>query len=100
MLIHYLTLGLALEATDDEIRNRYLQLVKDFPPEKNPYRFQSINKAYEVLKDKRNRVRAKLFMGIDTIDYENGLRALKQQVPFKKKAVGLRTLIEAMDEKI
>jgi hypothetical protein len=44
-------LGLSPESDESEIRKRYLELVRQFPPEKFPERFSEIHTAYEVLRD-------------------------------------------------
>ena len=45
------TLGLSIEATQEEIRARYLKLIKQFPPERDPQRFQEIQTAFQSAKD-------------------------------------------------
>ncbi len=45
------TLGLSIKATQEEIRARYLELIKQFPPERDPQRFQEIQIAYQSAKD-------------------------------------------------
>ena len=57
----YSVLGVAMEADDETIRRRYLELVKEFPPEQHPARFTLIRAAYEQLKDVDARVRNRLF---------------------------------------
>ena len=47
----FLTLGLTEQATEEQIRARYLELVKQFPPERAPEEFQKINAAYERARD-------------------------------------------------
>jgi len=44
-------LGLAADADEAAIRNRYLQLVRENPPEKNPERFRQIHAAYQIASD-------------------------------------------------
>jgi len=44
-------LGLPREAGEAEIRARYLELVKQFPPDHAPDRFREIRAAYEATKD-------------------------------------------------
>ena len=61
MLLNYFILGLELNATDEEIRKRYLDLIKQYTPEKDPDRFQEITVAYEQIKTPRSRIRGKLF---------------------------------------
>lgn len=44
-------LGLPQRASEDEIRSRYLELVKQFPPDHAPDRFREVRAAYEAAKD-------------------------------------------------
>ncbi len=44
-------LGLPQNASAEEIRVRYLELVKEFPPERDADRFREIRAAYEAAKD-------------------------------------------------
>lgn len=57
----FAVLGIADTSDDDAIRLRYLQLVKEFSPEKNPEKFAQIRQAYEQLKDRDTRLRHRLF---------------------------------------
>lgn len=47
----FAVLGLSQSATEAEIRQRYLDLVKLHPPEKDPQKFRKIHSAYESAKD-------------------------------------------------
>jgi len=47
----FLILGLPREATEAEIRARYLELVKQFPPDRAPDKFREIRAAFEAAKD-------------------------------------------------
>jgi curved DNA-binding protein CbpA len=47
----YQVLGVSLDAGDDEIRRRYLELVRRHPPDRDPERFAEIRRAYEELRD-------------------------------------------------
>jgi hypothetical protein len=53
-------LGVADDAGDAEIRRRYLTLVREFPPDRAPERFQELRAAYEALSDERKRLETKL----------------------------------------
>jgi curved DNA-binding protein CbpA len=57
----YEVLGLAPEAGESEIRQRYLELVRAFPPERAPERFAVVHEAYEALRDPARRLQAQLF---------------------------------------
>jgi len=56
----FTTLGVREDAGDDEIRQRYLALVRAFPPDLEPQRFQAYRAAYEQLQDERKRLEATL----------------------------------------
>lgn len=47
----FAVLGLSKTASEEEIRQRYLDLVRQHPPEKDPARFREIHSAYESAKD-------------------------------------------------
>src|SRR4051794_34456934 len=57
----YDTLGLTSDADETEIRQRYLELVRAFPPDRAPERFAAVHAAYEALRDPARRVHAQLF---------------------------------------
>lgn len=44
-------LGVPRDADEEQIRSRYLKLVKQFPPEREPEKFRAIRAAYEATKD-------------------------------------------------
>lgn len=44
-------LGLSSDATEADLRARYLELVKAFPPERDPDKFREIRAAYEAASD-------------------------------------------------
>jgi len=54
----YLVLGLTPAATDDEVRQAYLRLVRAHPPEREPAAFKRIRAAYERLKEPEQRIEA------------------------------------------
>ncbi|HME27880.1 MAG TPA: J domain-containing protein [Acetobacteraceae bacterium] len=56
----FTVLGVADDAADAEIRRRYLALVREFPPDRAPERFQELRTAYEALSDERKRLETKL----------------------------------------
>jgi DnaJ-class molecular chaperone len=56
----FTVLGLDEEAGDAEIRARYLALVRDFPPDRAPQRFQEYRAAYDALSDERKRLAVRL----------------------------------------
>jgi curved DNA-binding protein CbpA len=57
----YEVLELTPDAGESEIRQRYLELVRAFPPDRAPERFAAIHEAYASLRDPAKRVRAQIF---------------------------------------
>ena len=57
----YHVLGLPADSDDEQIRRRYLELVKQFSPEHHPEKFAAVRAAYESLRDLTTRVRHRLF---------------------------------------
>jgi len=47
----YSILGLENQADEAEIKQAYFRKVREFPPEREPQKFQEIRQAYEKLKD-------------------------------------------------
>jgi curved DNA-binding protein CbpA len=62
----FTVLGVTEDAGDDQIKQRYLALVRAFPPDREPERFQAYRAAYEALRDQRKRLEAKLLQTNDT----------------------------------
>lgn len=94
MLVHYLMLGLALGATDDEIRGRYLELTRRHPPGRDPERFRRIAAAYEALADERSRMETALFGSADIHDAEAALQELVAAAT-RPRSPGLLELLAA-----
>jgi curved DNA-binding protein CbpA len=57
----YEQLGLSPSADETEIRTRYLELVRQFPPDRAPEKFAEIRAAYDALRDPVSRLEARLF---------------------------------------
>ncbi len=57
----FTVLGISPDSDDDTIRRRYLELVRQFPPEHHPGKFAEVRQAYESLKDLDTRLRSRLF---------------------------------------
>jgi curved DNA-binding protein CbpA len=57
----YQVLSLPPGSDDEAIRRRYLELVRQFTPEKHPERFAAVRQAYESLRDLNTRLRYRLF---------------------------------------
>jgi len=57
----YEVLNVATTADDAEIKQAYLRLVKDNPPDRDQEKFQLIHGAYSAIKDHKSRVSYTLF---------------------------------------
>ncbi len=57
----YEILGVSPEADEATLRRRYLELVRQHPPEKCPQQFSAIREAYEQLRDPVARLHNRLF---------------------------------------
>ncbi|WP_459557391.1 J domain-containing protein [Lacunimicrobium album] len=47
----FTVLGVTHDASEAEIRSRYLELVKTYPPEREPDKFREVRAAYEAVKE-------------------------------------------------
>ena len=98
MITYYLTLDVTLEANDQEIRKKYLELIKQHTPEKSPDRFQQVTTAYEKIKSSRARIRTALFEIIENSDTESALQALGEAARPQRVRVGLKTLMQTLSD--
>jgi curved DNA-binding protein CbpA len=58
----YAVLGLERRATQTDIKRAYFKLVREFPPEEHPEKFQEIRAAYERLKSVEERAAVDMFL--------------------------------------
>lgn len=56
-------LGVPRDASDERIREAYLEAIKQHPPERSAERFEELRDAYAKLSDARARLRLRLFDG-------------------------------------
>ena len=56
----FAVLGINESADDAAIKQRYLAMVRAFPPDREPDRFQEISRAYEAVSTKRGRLEVQL----------------------------------------
>jgi DnaJ-class molecular chaperone len=74
----YEILDLNADAGEDEIRQRYLALVREFSPERAPQRFAEIRHAYDQLRDPIRSLERRLF-NVTATDTFDTLQAAQQQ---------------------
>jgi hypothetical protein len=56
----FAVLGLDETADDNAIKRRYLALVRTYPPDREPERFQALRRAYEAVSGRRERLERSL----------------------------------------
>ena len=88
-------LGVAPEATDEDIRAAYLRKVKAHPPDRAPAEFERVRDAYEVLRDPRRRTRDLLFSG----DPLPRMESLLEGRQARRRFVGPKPWLAALKEK-
>src|SRR5262245_64280133 len=89
MIDPYQILGLPGDSDDETIRRRYLELVRQFPPERAPEKFAAIRQAYESLRDLNTRLRYRLFEAgknesVDAIVEELACRSPRRRLSLKE----------------
>ena len=57
----YEVLDVAVDVSDDDIKQAYLQQVKNNPPDRDQEKFQLIHDAYTAIKDHKSRISYDLF---------------------------------------
>jgi hypothetical protein len=77
----FAVLDVAEDADDETIKRRYLALVRQHPPEREPERFGEIRAAFEAVESKRDRLRARLL----TI-HDAALLRLKRAICWRRTA--------------
>jgi len=88
-------LGVALSASQDEIRAAYLRKVKEFPPEREPAEFERIRDAYDILRDPHRRMAHRMA----SVDPSAPLSSLLDGRAGARKFVGPDAWLAAIREK-
>jgi len=91
----YLILGVDRQSNDAVIRQRYLTLVREFPPEQHPARFAEIRAAFERIQTIDARVRTIIFEEGRDETLGGVADAIAEQTT--RPRIAFRTLLEAMD---
>ena len=82
----FTVLGVDEDAGDEEIRRRYLALVREFPPDRAPDRFRDYRAAYEALNDERKRLETKLLRTNTAALSQLSMAALQTGAPGRSRA--------------
>jgi curved DNA-binding protein CbpA len=91
----YAILGLPADSDDDSIRRRYLELVRQYSPERHPDKFAQIRQAYENLRDLDTRLRYRLFEAGRNETVEALIEELSCQT--SRRRVSLETLLSLIE---
>jgi preprotein translocase subunit Sec63 len=95
----FTVLGVDEGADDAAIRRRYLTLVRDFPPDREPERFQEYRAAYDQLSDERGRLEAMLLRTNDAALSRLSMAALQTAAPLAARA-SKRTVLALLNDGI
>lgn len=87
----YEILGVPRHADEAEIRRRYLELVREFSPDRAPERFVAIRTAYDEVRDPAKRLETQLFH-VQSTDSLDALAA-DLRARLRKARVPLNTLL-------
>jgi len=92
----YEILGLPPAAGEAVVRERYLELVRAFPPDQAPDRFAAIHAAYSALRDPAKRLENQIF-GIDCADdsFERLVADLRERL--QNARLPLKALVDLAD---
>ena len=83
----YQVLEVDPKSGDEEIRRRYLELVRRHPPDRDPKRFAEIRGAYEKLRDPIARLESRLF----ALETDDSLDAILADVKRRLRGVRIPT---------
>ena len=93
----YEVLGLEPGCGETEMRRRYLELVRENPPDRQPERFAAIREAYDRLRDPQQRLHSRLF-DLDTNDsLETILSDVRRRL--RTKRIPLATLLGLAEQR-
>ena len=92
----YAVLGLPADSDDEAIRRRYLELVKQFSPERHPDKFAAVRRAYESLRDLETRLRYRLFEAGRSDSIDAILEELACRTP--RRRLSLQALLNAVQK--
>ncbi|MFV2069314.1 MAG: J domain-containing protein, partial [Pirellulales bacterium] len=76
----YQVLGLNRSCEASEIRRRYLTLVRQHPPERDPEQFAAIRSAYDELRDPVERLNKDLFRIATRDSLDDAIAEVRQQL--------------------
>jgi curved DNA-binding protein CbpA len=91
----YGVLGLSPESDDEAIRRRYLELVKQYPPEQHPEKFARYRAAFDTLRDLDTRLRYRLFEAGKQTTVDGILEEIVCQTP--RRRLSLKEMLSVLE---
>ena len=91
--------SLGVDASDQEVQQRYYQLIEKFPPDRHPEEFTMIREAYEQLKDQQRRMKTRLFYFTDPDKGVPLLQTLPEPTSAKRRRLATNELAELLKKK-
>jgi len=85
------TLGLPREADQATIRKRYLELVRQNPPDRAPQRFAEIRAAYDELRDPVRRLEQRILSNQSTDSVQQILADVRTKL--RSRRIPMKTLL-------
>jgi curved DNA-binding protein CbpA len=79
----YELLGVPVDADEAQVRQRYLELVRENPPDRAPEQFREIRAAYDAIRDPARRLEARIF---EIRSRTDGLEVIADQLRGRLKA--------------
>ena len=92
----YEILGVSHGSSEADIRRRYLELVRQYPPDRAPERFTEIHQAYEKLRDPVVRMTAKLFELESSETIASAIADVRQRL--RKMRIPTQTLLSLAEQ--
>jgi curved DNA-binding protein CbpA len=90
-------LGVSLASTDAEIRKRYLELTREFPPEQNQEKFAAVREAYEAIRTLDQRAKYMLYEQGKEDTFESIIEEIECTIPRPRPS--LTNLLQHRDPK-
>jgi curved DNA-binding protein CbpA len=90
-------LGVSAASTDAEIRKRYLELTREFPPEQHPEKFAAVREAYEAIRTIDQRANSMLYKQGSEDTFESIIEEIECTTPRPRPS--LTSLLQHRDPK-
>jgi curved DNA-binding protein CbpA len=92
----YKVLDVPHNADEAAIRQRYLELVRQFPPDRFPERFAEVRAAYDDLRDPVTRLKNQIFEFNDSESIEDAIADVRSRI--RAARIPVETLLSLGDD--